>query len=675
MLRSRPTEWDRTQRDRHGNAAERSVTFAVYDGEGILTRLQSDFPGGTAGLHLWDLEGRVAAIAAWQVKVLDAPIPQDTARSLIEERSADIDDVKALSVMPPERALSLVLTGGSWFHTQAEDGSDVIYARTADLTLVGTTESSRSLVLEASLDGDGATFQSEPVIDRDSGAFSLTLSLASDADAFLRMGLPESGPRTSTRIMRDERAPAARLDTPTPRAVLRSQQVAIVFAVSDERSGIASVMLIEADGVDGTRGAETAMERDEIDGLWRRSAPLPREGENHFRVRAEDRAGNVIQEDFAFIRDTLAPVVAREHLPSQSVTTGKATRLQWQFDEPIGSASAHLEFTDVDGSTIAAVAATPSVDGASVELTVLLPFRPLARLNVELTVEDRVGNQSTIRAGASVAHDPWGAVPGFIRNSADLVRDVDELRTLVGDELANDPYIEDGQEWYPRCIRDRRSGVHFVYVKSGAFEYGPPGRGRTVSMSGFYLARTEVSGRQFMTGADIEGYSGKGNETSDLPIRTTRDDAGRWCARLEFVLPTEAQWEYAASGPTDRIYPWGNEPNESLRNGPSKRRTDPHPPLGPVVAFEGGRSWCGALQMSGNLAEICRDALEPGPDVEPKDPAGPPRRNATGYVIRGGSHNTAKGEVEMTYGRLMEEANYPHKRNGFRPVWPVRERR
>lgn len=69
-------------------------------------------------------------------------------------------------------------------------------------------------------------------------------------------------------------------------------------------------------------------------------------------------------------------------------------------------------------------------------------------------------------------------------------------------------------------------------------------------------------------------------------------------------LPTEAQREYAARGPENNTYPWGNEPpTTELACYYSPDQTGP----ADVGSHPKGASWCGILDLAGNVWEWCKD--------------------------------------------------------------------
>lgn len=92
---------------------------------------------------------------------------------------------------------------------------------------------------------------------------------------------------------------------------------------------------------------------------------------------------------------------------------------------------------------------------------------------------------------------------------------------------------------------------------------------------------------------------------SNHPVHTVSDQAAQeyaeWLSqRLErrFRLPTEAEWEYAASGPSGMEFPWGEFAEDCANTLESGLLMTT-----PVGCFPKGASPFGALDMAGNVEE------------------------------------------------------------------------
>lgn len=148
----------------------------------------------------------------------------------------------------------------------------------------------------------------------------------------------------------------------------------------------------------------------------------------------------------------------------------------------------------------------------------------------------------------------------------------------------------------------------------------------------FWIDKTDVTNAQF---ARFHGQAAYPSQwTSDNRPRETITwfEARDFCAKRSTRLPTEAEWEYAARGPDDLIFPWGNTFdsskvvwNRSFSQGTAEVGSRPD-----------GASWVGALDMSGNVDQWTTTIYKPYPysatdGRESKDDTNSPR------VLRGGS--------------------------------------
>jgi sulfatase modifying factor 1 len=162
-----------------------------------------------------------------------------------------------------------------------------------------------------------------------------------------------------------------------------------------------------------------------------------------------------------------------------------------------------------------------------------------------------------------------------------------------------------------------------------------------VELSEYLIDKNEVSWGQFLKFAEATDRPLPPHEPywgihDDHPaVFVTWEEATAYCEWTGGRLPTEAEWEKAARGTDDRMYPWGNEepdPEKGVfRRAWGQIATDP------VGAHPNGASPYGLLDAGGNVWEWCSDWYDGGYyQISPaKDPQGPTSGQAR--VVRSGS--------------------------------------
>jgi formylglycine-generating enzyme required for sulfatase activity len=251
-------------------------------------------------------------------------------------------------------------------------------------------------------------------------------------------------------------------------------------------------------------------------------------------------------------------------------------------------------------------------------------------------------------------------------------------------------------------------GMALVFVPGGSFEMGSSDaemadvlaecpycnqdwfRGEQpahrVSLAAYWIDQTEVSNEQYL-GCFEAGTCERPhcwddthfNGLSQPVVCVDWFQAQAYCEWTGGRLPTEAEWEYAARGSQGRIYPWGDFFDGTRLNfcdlycdqeWKASEYDDGYPWTAPVGNYSEGASWCGALDMAGNVLEWVNDWFDEDyyADTPVDNPLGPAAGEGRG--LRGGAWVYDRWGARCA-SRERADPTYQNVDTGFRCVVEV----
>ena len=193
---------------------------------------------------------------------------------------------------------------------------------------------------------------------------------------------------------------------------------------------------------------------------------------------------------------------------------------------------------------------------------------------------------------------------------------------------------------------NRKTQKEMVYVSPGEFTRGDntlkdASPAHQVFLDGYWIGKNLVTVgdyREFCNQTsyayDWAAHKPRWGYQEDFPmLYVSWDDSVAYARWAGGDLPTEAQWEKAAKGTTDRKYPWGItfDPKVACSSVGTRRRwpTD-------VGQYPKGASPFGCLDMAGNAAQWCKDWYKEGYlGTDSRNPVGPAM--GTERVAKGGN--------------------------------------
>lgn len=216
-------------------------------------------------------------------------------------------------------------------------------------------------------------------------------------------------------------------------------------------------------------------------------------------------------------------------------------------------------------------------------------------------------------------------------------------------------------QWTPRT--QTFNGFDMVLVPPGCFNMGSLNGNNDEKPvtkicfdQAFWIDKSDVTQAQFkqMGGTSLSQSASAGD---NHPVDSaTWFEASDFCAKRDARLPTEAEWEYAARGPDDLLYPWGNAfvPDNAVY------RDNYNNQLAEVGSKPNGKSWVGALDMAGNIWQWTSSIYNAYP-YKPDDGRERERDTDSVRVRRGGSGwlpATFLRSTQRGYGNVIDTGSF-----------------
>lgn len=270
--------------------------------------------------------------------------------------------------------------------------------------------------------------------------------------------------------------------------------------------------------------------------------------------------------------------------------------------------------------------------------------------------EDRsIGEQGFV-IDRKRANGPWQT--NYHQTAANIVSFTDTVSILTNYTYRIRAFANGKYSTYAEAIIGAHPfGIEMIKVEGGTFQMGCTSEQsncdtdetpvHTVTLSSFYISKTEITQKQWYDILFTQPSYWQGcdncpveNVTWDMISDYLQSINSK--TALNFQLPTEAQWEFAARG--------GNRSKHTLYSGSNAIDSiawyygNSNYQSGPVAQEKPNE--LGIYDMSGNVLELCKDYYGPYSSASTTNPTGP--SNGSERVARGGHYQSNANECRIS---------------------------
>jgi formylglycine-generating enzyme required for sulfatase activity len=224
-------------------------------------------------------------------------------------------------------------------------------------------------------------------------------------------------------------------------------------------------------------------------------------------------------------------------------------------------------------------------------------------------------------------------------------------------------------------------GMKFVLIEAGSFMMGSdnnikekPKREITLVKS-FYLGVTEVTQEQWEkvmnnNPSEIKATANPVDSVSWYDVKLFLSKLNALENSTVYRLPTEAEWEYAASAASNNTYSFGSDEAELKKYAWYYNKNDKKKILLPQAAGQKMPNQWGLYDMHGNVWEWVETVYSK--DFYAKNKIDIVKNSGNANIIKGGSsYNSA--EFLRSSMRVLQPSNYSANNLGFRVAVTIKD--